>query len=60
MNTSQKLELIDKSEKTPKEVRSEIEDMISSNQLDGFILSYIYSDDLFVYMLFFQIVSMNP
>lgn len=56
MNINQRLELIEKGSLAP----SVIKDQITATQRDavsqGYILSFLYSDEMFVYMLFTQII----
>lgn len=56
MNTNQKLELIEKQDQTPIALKDQISAVQRSAVSQGYILSFLYSDEMFVYMLFTQII----
>ena len=56
MNTDQKLELIEKQGKAISDIKNEITAKQSGMTAQGYILSILHSDDMFVYMLFFKLI----
>lgn len=59
MNIGQKLEIIEKEGKTPAEIKSEIQNAYDAAIRDGYILGYIFSDDLFTFLIFTKVTLPN-
>lgn len=52
MNTSQELEIIEKLEKSSGDLKTEIDTTITDFKSNGYLLSYIHSDEMFIYIIF--------
>ncbi|WP_147474529.1 hypothetical protein [Chryseobacterium nematophagum] len=52
MNTNQRLELIEKEGKIASVLKDELMEIQNNAIAEGYLLTYLYSDNVFVYMLF--------
>ena len=60
MNTKQRLELIEKQGKTISILKDEIKAMQRDAAAEGYFLTYLYSDELFVYIIFTKTIFTVP
>lgn len=51
MNTSQEFTIIEKLEKSSGELKIEIDNTITELKNNGYIISYIHSDEMFIYVI---------